>query len=584
MSTLYLTAFRGRHGGGDIPGHLWTPENGQPSRQVAEVLRQEDPWLAARVSGREIFTLDIPDNPEADHLVSSREGGWKPDFSNQGTRGLVQLLLLRHLRRNRVLVDARTGFATVSSSESSEGHMVVEGLELHLESRGKDSFLLWFHPVRRHLDPRPEALADQGHRALDVWFPLDGVSVASAHPKKGPAGFVLQVGRRGRLVRPGDPAAVVLSEGTSSSLSAQELVRTIRSWFPSGSLSELGLELEIDPCPAEELGIVETAFADPVVSALDWQDREFPLPEVFRRALGGQTAVRTPRLPAATFHVAGLRDPALAEETALVLNQRAAEWPGIALQFAAEPVNGSAEVRLDPKSPVVCQPRSPRASGQAASLFLECVHRAGGDPWRLRIPEATWTLGIAQAFLYGKMHHLALALLDPQGRIAGGLVVPFRFSDLSERNFGKSLSTKLWKSPPEGLEIHVEESLELPASFLEGLAPEATAWRLRRRSAPRVFSASSFEWLPAGQGAAGPDRFFATVDSDRGPEHIVLERLIGSGSAESALGHVLVLEHAWVPGRAERRHLPATLEWARGLLFQRDRYQSFAPGKPVRAD
>jgi hypothetical protein len=69
------------------------------------------------------------------------------------------------------------------------------------------------------------------------------------------------------------------------------------------------------------------------------------------------------------------------------------------------------------------------------------------------------------------------------------------------------------------------------------------------------------------------------VDSDRGPEHIVLERLLGAGSVEAALGVVLTLEHAWVPGRAERRRLPATLEWARGLLYQRDRFQAFAPGK-----
>jgi hypothetical protein len=38
-----------------------------------------------------------------------------------------------------------------------------------------------------------------------------------------------------------------------------------------------------------------------------------------------------------------------------------------------------------------------------------------------------------------------------------------------------------------------------------------------------------------------------------------------------------------VPGRAERRRLPATLEWARGLLYQRDRFQAFAPGRLVDA-
>ncbi|HXP90193.1 MAG TPA: hypothetical protein VN931_04590 [Fibrobacteria bacterium] len=580
MSALYLTAFLGRHEGGDIPGHLWTPDGGQPIRQIIEALRQESPWIAARLSGREIFTLDVPDNPEADHLAASREGSWKPDFTNLGTRGLVLLLLLRHLKATRVLVDARTGFATVSSQELPDGRLAVDGLELHLEPRGRDRFLLWFHPVRRVLDSRPNALSEQGHRASDVWFPIDGVSVASAHPKVAPGGHILQIGHRGRLVRDGDPAAVILSE-TPADLSAQSIVRAVRNWFPSGGMADQGLFLEPDPCPAEELGLAPTVLVDPDVVALDWEDREIPVSEVFRQALGGMTALRRPRLPAATFHISGIRDPRLAEQTALILNQRAAEWPGVALQFASEPVEGSTELRLDARAPVVLQPRSPRASGQAAGLFLECVRRAGGDPWRLDHPGAPWSLGVAQAFLYGKMHHLALALLDPMGRIAASLVVPFRFADLSEHSFGRSLASRLWSRAPDPLEIHVEESLELPAVFLESLAPHSNAWHLRRRSAGRAFSGTSYEWIQPGEGAVGPDRLLACVDSDRGPEHIVLDRLKGTGPIEAALQVVLALEHAWVPGRAERRRLPATLEWARGLLYQRDRFQAFAPGKLV---
>lgn len=578
MATLYLSAFRGHHLGGEFPGHLWTPDGDQPVRQTIELLRQESPWLAARLSGREIFTLEIPDNPEADHLAASRPGSWKPDFANLGTRGLVLLLLLRHLKAQRVLVDARTGFATVSSQDLPDGRLAVDGLELHLESRGKDRFLLWFHPVRRVLDPRPSALAEQGHRASDVWFPVEGVSVASAHPKKAVGGHVLQIGHRSRLVRESDPAAVILAE-TSSDLSAQTVVKAIRSWFPSGALAHHGLDLEVDPCPADELDLSLAALRDPDVVALDWEDGEIPVSDVFRQALGGQTAVRKPRLPAATFHISGIRDAAMAEETALILNQRAAEWPGVALQFASEPLKGSVELRLDPRAPVVLQPRSPRAGGQAAGLFLECVRRSGGDPWRLRCPDAPWTLGIAQAFLYGKMHHLALALLDPDGRLAASLVIPFRFVDLSEYSFGKSLAAKLWNEAPHPLEIHVEEALDLPSAFLSGLAPEAAVWRLRRRSAPRVFFGATYEWIQPGEGAVGPDRLLACVDSDRGPEHVVLERMQGAGSAEAALRSILALEHAWVPGRAERRHLPATLEWARGLLYQRERFQAFAPGR-----
>ncbi|HOX52933.1 MAG TPA: hypothetical protein PKY05_15725, partial [Fibrobacteria bacterium] len=67
--SLYLTAFSGRHGGGEISGFLWTPEPGQPVRQVLETLRQEDPWNGARQAGKEIFTLGHPDNPEGDHLT-----------------------------------------------------------------------------------------------------------------------------------------------------------------------------------------------------------------------------------------------------------------------------------------------------------------------------------------------------------------------------------------------------------------------------------------------------------------------------------------------------------------------------------
>ncbi len=576
--SLYLTAFRGRHLGSDIAGFLWTPDAGQSIRQITDTLRQEAPWIGARVSGREIFTLVSPDNPEADHLVVQKDGFWKPDLHNQGTRGLLLLMLLKTLKSKKVLVDLRTGFATVSSEELPDGRMAVDGLELHLESLGKLEFLLWFHPVRRILDPRPTALDEHGHRALDIWFPLEGVSAASAHPKRSPGGHSLQVGRRGRFVRENDPAAVILSE-IACELPAQKVVQAIRGWFSGTSLEGTGITLESDPFPASELGLEQGSSRVPKAVGLDWNDNEVALPDIFRRALGGQTAVRFPRLPPATFHLAGLRDHELSEGVATVLNQRAAEWPGVALQFASEPVAGSEELHLDAKAPVVNQPRSARASGQAAGLFLECVRRAGGDPWRLQGESLGWTLGIAQAFLYGKMHHLAFALLDPTGRISASLVVPFRFSDLSELSFGRSIASKLWQSPPENLSIHVDEALELPAHFLEGFCPEASAWHLRRRSAPRVISATSFSWLAPGQAAFSEDRAFATVDSENGPRFLYLERLRGTQSPRAALETIEILEHAWVPGRAERRLLPATLEWARGLLFQRDRFQAYAPGR-----
>jgi len=177
------------------------------------------------------------------------------------------------------------------------------------------------------------------------------------------------------------------------------------------------------------------------------------------------------------------------------------------------------------------------------------------------------------------MHHLSFAVIDPAGQIAASLVVPFRFADLSEVAFGKSIASKLWSKAPEGLTIHVDESLELPQHFLDGFCPGATAWHLRRRSAPRVLSATSFAWLAPGQAAFSDDRAFATVASEAGIRYFYLERLSGNQSPREALETIETLEHAWVPGRAERRNLPATLEWARGLLFQRDRFQAFAPGR-----
>lgn len=575
--SLYLTAFRGRHAGSDIPGFLWTPDPGQPIRQIADALRQEAPWIGARLSGREIFALASPDNPEADHLTAQKDGSWKPDLHNQGTRGLLLLLLLRALKQKRVLVDLRTGFATVRSEELPDGRMAVDGLELHLEGRDRHEFLLWFHPVRRILDPRPKALDEHGHRALDIWFPLDGVSVASAHPKRSQGGHSLQVGRRGRFVREGDPVAVILSE-TVCELQAPEMVQTVRSWFSGGALDGTGISIEVDPCPGSDLGLSEGHTEPPAAVGLDWEGNEVPLHDIFRYALGGYASVRVPRLPPATFHIEGLRDQVLAEEVATILNQRAAEWPGVALQFAAEPLPGSQPLLLDTKAPVVGQPRSSRASGQAAGIFLECVQRSGGVPWRLS-GDLGWSLGIAQAFLYGKMHHLSFALLDPSGSLAATLVVPFRFADLSEVSFGKSIASKLWSKAPERLTIHVDEALELPQHFLEGFCPSADAWHLRRKSVPRVLSATSYAWLPPGQAAFADDRVFATLRSENGARFLCLERLHGDQAPQAALAIVEALEHAWVPGRAERKTLPATLEWARGLLFQHERFKVFAPGR-----
>ncbi|MBK8803714.1 MAG: hypothetical protein IPN71_17025 [Fibrobacteres bacterium] len=574
--SLYLTAFSGRHGGGEISGHFWTPESGQPVRQILETLRQEDPWNAARQAGKEIFTLGLPDNPEADHLLTGREGAWKPDFTNQGTRGLALLLILRTLKQKKLFVDVRTGFVTIEHRELPDGKMEVHGLELHLEGKSKDEFLLWAHPVRRLMDGRPNALSEHGHRALDVWFPLEGVSVASAHPKKGVNGITLQIGRRAKLVRSGDPVAVVLSEQPGE-LTAQQVVQSLRGWFANGALDSIGLSVASDPLEASVLGLSEFRLELPDFHGVDWEGRRVHMDDIFQKAQRGDMSVRVPP-PPATFHLSGLR-PDVAASTAHALNQRSAHWSGVALQFAAEPLPGSIELPMDAKAPVVTQPQSPKAAGQAAALFLECVRCAGGDPWRLNLEGMPYALGIAHAFLYGKMHHVALALLDPSGRLVGNAVLPFRFSDLSEPAFARNLASKLWKQEPAELVIHVDESLDLPHSFLESLAPSATAWKMRRRSAPRAFSGRTFEWMPEETGVASADLAVVTVSGAHGTDHVSLERLTGTAPVDSVLAHALALEYAWVPGRSERRRLPATLEWARGLLYQKDRFGAFAPGR-----
>lgn len=575
--SLYLTAFSGRHGLGEIAGHFWTPEAGQPLRQILETLRQEDPWNGARQSGREIFTLSQPDNPEADHLQAGREGSWKPDFTNQGTRSLVLLLLLRELKRRKIFVDVRTGFVTIEFRDQPDGRMEVQGLELHLEGRGKSEFLLWAHPVRRLLDGRPNALSEHGHRALDVWFPLEGVSVASAHPKKSPSGTTLQIGRRAKLVRQGDPAAVVLSEQPGD-LSAQQVIQAMRGWFSASVLEALGLTLASDPLDASVLGLGEFRLELPDFHALDWEGRAVAMDDIFQKAQRGEMSLRVPRLPPATFHLTGLK-PDQALETAHVLNQRASYWNGVALQFAAEPLPGSLELPLDHRAPVVTQPQSPKAAGQSSALFLECVQRSGGDPWRLVMEGMPYALGIAHAFLYGKMHHLALALLDSKARLVGSLVVPFRFSDLGDEAFARSLAHKIWDAAPDDLVIHVDESLDLSRSFLETFAPSATAWKIRRRSAPRAFSGQTFGWLGVGRGVASDDLAVVTVPGQQGPDHVSMERLTGQAPVNAVLSHALGLEYAWIPGRSERRRLPATLEWARGLLYQKERFGGFAPGR-----
>lgn len=569
---LYLTALRGQHNGQEIPGFLWGVEAGQNIRQIVEHLRAESPWLGARTHGREVFTLAQPDNPEGDHLRDGREGAWPVDLRQPGSRGLLQLQVLAHLRERKVLVDLRSGFAAVKTQEQADGRLLVDGLELHLESLPAGDCLLWANPVRRVLDTRPKALEDAGHRSVDLWFPLEGVSLSAAHPKRNPQGWSVSVGRRARLVREGDPVAVVASEAPST-LTAQEVVTTLRSWFAGQVVS--GLVLSSDPCDGDLLGFAEQALPDTQAAGLLENGERVALGDIFHAALGGHTAVRVPRLPPQTFHVTGVREE-LAAAVAQSLNERAAEWHGVALQFSTEPLPGSLEVSLDAKSPLATQPRSSRASGQAAALLLECVRRSGGSPWKIDLPGARWTLGIAQAFLYGKMHHLAFALVAPDGNLRAHAVVPFRFADLAEPSFAKGIARRLWETPPEDLVIHIDENLDPPPVFLSSLASKVPAWRLRKRSVPRAFGASTFAWLPPETLAVASRHVVALVEREDGIRPLALERVSGQDDPLRALEEILVSEFAWTPGRAERRHGPASLEWARGLLFQKERYQPLA--------
>ncbi|MCB9497490.1 MAG: hypothetical protein H6686_11445 [Fibrobacteria bacterium] len=570
----YLTALQGQHNGQDVAGLLWNVEPGQNIRHILEHLRAEAPWIGARQSGREIFTLTSPDDPEADHLRGGKEGGWKVDFRQPGSRGLLLLRILAHLRARKILVDLRTGFVAVRTTDAPEGRLIVDGLELHLEALGETQVLLWAHPLQRSIDVRPDALKAVGHRSADLWFPLEGVSLASTHPKRNDQGWSIAQGRRARLVRTGDPCAVILSENPSD-LTAQETVSTLRSWFAGADIS--GLTFSSDPCPGEALDLIESDLPGTEACALLSNDEEILLPDVFHAALGGHTALRTPRLPPQNFHLVA---PGNLDAVAHALNHRAADWPGVCLQFTTEPIEGSLDVPLEAKSPLLTQPRSGRAAGQAAALFLECVRRSGGSPWRLKRPGARWSLGISQAFLYGKMHHLSFALLDPSGDLVSSAVVPFRFADLADADFAHGIARRLWETQPEDLVLHLDETLDPPPAFLAALAPRIPAWKIRRRSVPRAFGASTFDWLDPSTVAVSDRHVLARIEREDGIRPLALERLAGKDDPLVALEEILVLEFAWTPGRAERRHAPATLEWARGLLFQKERYLPLAqPGQ-----
>ncbi|MBK8804853.1 MAG: hypothetical protein IPN71_22855 [Fibrobacteres bacterium] len=300
--------------------------------------------------------------------------------------------------------------------------------------------------------------------------------------------------------------------------------------------------------------------------------------DIFQKAQRGDMSVRVPRLPPATFHLSGLR-PDVAASTAHALNQRSAHWSGVALQFAAEPLPGSIELPMDAKAPVVTQPQSPKAAGQAAALFLECVRCAGGDPWRLNLEGMPYALGIAHAFLCTARCTTWLWLC---------WIPPADWWVMRYCHFGSRTCRSRVRAQPrfQALEAgacgtgHPCGRIAGSSPFVSG-KPCAFGHGLEDASsfgAPRL-SGRTFEWMPEETGVASADLAVVTVSGAHGTDHVSLERLTGTAPVDSVLAHALALEYAWVPGRSERRRLPATLEWARGLLYQKDRFGAFAPGR-----
>jgi len=579
----YLTAFSGRFTKEAVAGLFWTPENSRQTPSPLEILRRDDPWLAPLAQGPRVFTLSEPDDPQGIGLGEPTAGELPLSGGKRGVVQLLETLLLKALAAAGERVDLQERFVAFGSRSLPGSRLAIDGVKLQLHPF-QDGWTLWMHPLRRVIDARPlfEAIADRKGRPTTFWFAQDGISYEGLFPKPSDKGIQIQMGRHARLLSPTAPVFLLLGE-EQPDLEPRQLIENARRWVACPSVTEAGFEFATSPLALEEVGYEAVELSEPDAWVLDSGDNRVALGEHYRKALNGSLSVRDSSVPA-TFHFVDAKDEEMAEELALFLNQKASTW-GARFQFATEPLPGSfpislgggsrTAIHIDPGSPLLTQPQSSRALGQIGAIFLECVRVAGGIPWRLGGPVLRPTLGLSHALLHGRQHHVAAALFDEQGVAQGGVVMPLRLSDLQGGDLARALRRRL-PQLPENLLVLLSDDLFVSSEFLDEFGAGISAARLLRLAMPWAVDASSYGWLSCGTAVADPTHLYACLPHPGGGLRMLgVETVHGEVDLPSVLATTLALEHAWAPGRVEQRLSPGPLEWSRGLLFQKSRFEAF---------
>ncbi|MEN9354708.1 MAG: hypothetical protein RL318_2033, partial [Fibrobacterota bacterium] len=535
--------------------------------------------------GKRLFTLSEPDNPEGLGLSDGQATNLPLESSRRNVVQLLETALLRALLRAGERVDLGSRFVALGSRALSGDRLAIDGVELHLRAGAtQGEWTLWMHPTRRVVDARPLGLsvAERKGRSCTLWFALDGHSCEGAQPKLSDKGVQVQLGRHARLLPPNAPVLILLGE-EQPDLQPRQLIEGARRWLSLDTVRETGFQFSTTPLALEDSGLTRLALEFPEAYALDLKDNPIELGEHYRKALTGSLSSREAETPA-TFHLMDGKDQDRTTQLAQHLNQKAQAWK-TGLQFATEPigdsigislsVQGKTAIHLDPNSPLVTQPNSPRALGQMGAVFLECTQLAGGKPWRLGGSALRPTLGLSHALLHGRQNHLAAVLFDASGNPIGGTVLPLRLAELQNADFARGLRRRL-PELPEGTLVLLAEDLDASHEFLEELRPNLAAARILRQSLPWALDAGTYDWLAPGEAVGDESHLYACLPHPGGGARMLgVEVVQGELTPAEILSTSLALEHAWAPGRVEPRLSPGPLEWARGLLFQRARFEAF---------
>jgi hypothetical protein len=581
--SCYLTAFGGRFTQDAIPGFFWNQENGHSNTSPLDVLRRDDPWLCPIAQGRRVFTLEEPADPISVGLVGGEAGQFPLDSGKRHQIQLLETLLLRALQQSGERIDLHSRFVALGSRALPGNRMAIDGVEMHLRYR-EEALEIWMHPLRRIVDsrPLPEAVADRRNRPSTLWFVLEGVSHEGVFPKITDVGIQLQLGRHMQLLPPGAPIFVLLGE-EQPDIETRQLIEGARRWLSSEVVKEAGFVFSPHPLSMEELGFEKTRIVAPEAWALSPDGHRIELGEHYHQAMGGMLSQREGAEPA-LFQLIDVPDAELARELCEFLNDKAAAWQA-GFRFVTEPTEGAialsvsnhgrTPVHIDPSSPLMTQPHSARAMGQIGAIFLECTRLAGGSPWALTGVDVRPSLGLTHALLHGRQNHLSAVFLDATAAAVGGTVMPLRLSELQHVEFARGLRRRL-PTLPAGTVVMLAEDVNLSGGFAAELGEGLHFVRVLRHSLPWALGASSYDWLQSGEAVCDASRIYACLPHPGGGLRMLgVEVLYGSITPQEALATVLALEHAWAPGRVEPRQSPGPLEWARGLLFQKSRFEAF---------